>query len=175
MRKLIGLCLTAFFIVGCGGGTETSGSSDTSVATEDSIADTTLEETTTTTTTEAPLMAASFSVLDDRGWKLLNKNPDAQSGTGVLLYGTIIQFDARTGPTTFKAVVYRDKNSRDSDSYLNNFTIADISGDEAMMSQWLQEDKFSCECTVVASNQYTTQNNETRLSILMNAKSLTQG
>lgn len=160
---------------GCGGGSSESNSDSTTADT--ATAETTAPETTApeVSTTAAPTTASTFEVLDDRGWKLLNKNPDAQSGNGVIIFGKIIQFDARTGPTTFKAIVYRDQASRDNDYSLNNYTIADLSGDEAMLAEWLDDDKFSCECTIVRSEEYTTQNNETRLSILMNAKSLTRG
>ena len=182
-NRIVVVLVAVALLAGCGGGTKSDSASETtipeaenSVAVESSPVETSPVETDPpVTTTEAPALASTYEVLDDRAWKLLNKNPDAQAGAGVLLYGKIIQFDARTGPTTFKAIVYRNQAARSADGSLTNFTIADISGDESMLSTWLAEDNFSCECTIIASQEYTTQNQETRLSILMNAKSLTQG
>lgn len=167
-KQIVALVAGLVIFSGCGGSDSQSDSEPS--ASVDTVAETVPE----VATTAAPIAASVFEILDERGWKLMNKNPDAQSGKGIVTYGTIIQFDARTGTSTFKAIVYKDMASRDSDRSFNNMTIADISGDETMLAEWLTDDKFSCECTIVSSEEYTTQNNETRLSILMNAKSLTR-
>lgn len=40
---------------------------------------------------------ASFVSMDERGWALIAKDPDANAGTNVILFGTITQFDSATG------------------------------------------------------------------------------
>ena len=165
--------LAAIILTSCGGGA--ANSSDDSGSTNDTVemsSEDTVADTTTTTTIAVP---TTFKSMTDREWKLLNKNPDAMAGTGVRLAGQIIQFDARTGTGTFKSIVYRSTGERASDSYLNNMTIADISGSESLLANFLKDDKFICDCVIVKAEQYTTQNNETRLSILMNAVTLKVG
>lgn len=40
---------------------------------------------------------ATFTETDDRNWALIAKDPDSYSGTNLILYGSIMQFDSATG------------------------------------------------------------------------------
>lgn len=40
---------------------------------------------------------ATFAETDDRNWALIAKDPDSHTGTNLILYGTITQFDSATG------------------------------------------------------------------------------
>lgn len=40
---------------------------------------------------------ATFYPTDDRSWALVAKDPDSYSGTNIILYGSIMQFDSATG------------------------------------------------------------------------------
>lgn len=41
---------------------------------------------------------STFASIDDRAFALIAKDPDAHSGTNLILYGSIMQFDSATGP-----------------------------------------------------------------------------
>ncbi len=180
--------LLGIVLASCGGSSSSENgskkASDDSVASEEST-DTTAEEDTSAAddTTDSTVVddfvdttvakPASFKVLSDREWKIMNRNPDAMSGSGVKIAGLIIQFDAFTGTNSFKAVIYNSRAARDADRYLNNLTIADISGDEALLSNFLKGDKFVCDCVINRADSYTTQDGGTKLTILMDAVNLT--
>jgi len=108
--------------------TDTTTEEDTSVA--DNSTDTTVVDDFVDTTVARP---TSFKVLSDREWKIMNRNPDAMSGTGVKMAGLIIQFDAFTGTNSFKAVIYNSRAARDADRYL---TISQLLTSQVMKHCW---------------------------------------
>jgi hypothetical protein len=171
------IIISSMLLLGCGGSETTGNSSDSTVDEEPTTATdestTTTEESTTTTeasttTTSLPL---TYEALSDRDWKLLVKNPDSKRGSGVMVYGTIFQFDANTGPTTFLANGFASKAVRN--SYGGD--IIRIDGSESDLANLLEDDKFICECVVMGAYSYDTKAGGSNTAIWFFAKSVIPG
>lgn len=69
---------------------------------------------------------ASFVSMDERGWALIAKDPDANAGTNVILFGTITQFDSATGNC---AMLIKTSAVQKEMSYEYDQSVMGVSGD----------------------------------------------
>ena len=147
-----------------------SSSSNATDTTDSTSTTTTIYVAPTEPPTTLPPAPQTFSSLSDRDWKLLEKNPDGHIGEGVLVTGEIFQFDSNTGTEAFLAHAYRSTGVRAADPYGVRASMALIRGSESALADFLQDDKFICECVVMGSFSYDTKaggsNNAISLSIV---------
>lgn len=143
----------------------------------DNEATTTTEESTTTTeeTTTTLALPKTFDLLEEREWKLLEKNPDGHKNEGVKIYGEIFQFDSNTGTQIFMAHGYRNEQARSSDPYGNRGSLLLVAGEEALLEDFLQGDKFICDCVVGGSYAYDTKAGGSNNAIALLVKNITHG
>ena len=160
-------------LASCGGSGNSTTDSTTVSSTDSTVEESSYEE---PITTEAPTTTAlptptTFAGLTDRAWKLLVKNPDASIGKGVRVAARIFQFDSNTGPDKFLAKGFPSKAVRT--SYGGD--IIRIDGSEADLAQLLEDDKITCECVVMGSYSYDTQEGGSRTAIWFLAKRVIPG
>ena len=135
----------------------------TSLETTDSTAAPTPDETVEPEQAEepteaAPVDLANFTEVDERTFALLVKDPDAHVGEELIVYGSIRQFDAATGPCTFLAnTSYAQMES--SFDYSNNtfFKAGDANDDCPIAAPIVEDDHIKAWVTVEGSFSYDTQ------------------
>lgn len=97
---------------------------------------------------------SSYSELSDREWQLLLKNPDSKMLETYVIYGEISQFDAATGPDTFRAdALYYNAGS---DLWIDGENCF-FTGDEKMLSDFVEDDIVKMWVTSMGSYSYDTQ------------------
>lgn len=112
---------------------------------------------------ESALTPVTYKKLTAREWALIAKNPDAHVGEAIIVYGYITQFDSATGSDTFRADVSGQRQSDWYDYDTNTF----LSGDEARLSDFVEDDIFVAKVTVEGSYSYeTTMGGETTVPTL---------
>jgi hypothetical protein len=95
----------------------------------------------------------SYGELSQRDWQLLVKAPDDYIGNAYVVWGCVTQFDAATGPDTFRAEA----------SYTNTsywFTDGDntlFTGDEALLKDVVRDDVVLMKVVSLGSFSYDTQ------------------
>jgi cell division septation protein DedD len=132
---------------------------------------------TTTTTTPAPAPAAraakvasdatpkplpapkvvtpkvvTYVKLTAREWKRVAKNPDAYQGRTYVVHGVVTQFDAATGPQTFRASV---DGVRHSGAYEYETNVV-INQRKADLDDLVQGDEFTASIEVMGGLTYDT-------------------
>jgi hypothetical protein len=175
IKTILGVAAVTAILASCGGGSTSTSDETENTSGSSEVVDVDETVAAVETTVAKVVTPTSFKVLSDREWKLMNNNPDAMSGTGVRIAGSIIQFDAFTGTGTFKAVIYNTGASRAADPYFNNITVSDISGSETLLANFLKGDKFVCDCVINKADSYSTQDGGTKLTVLMDAINLKVG
>lgn len=146
------------------------------VASTEDVTTTTEESTTTTEETTTTLaLPKTFDLLEEREWKLLEKNPDGHKNKGVKVYGEIFQFDSNTGTQMFMANGYRNEQARSADPYGTRGSLLLVLGEEALLEDFLQGDKFICDCVVGGSYAYDTKAGGSNNAIALLAKNITHG
>lgn len=100
----------------------------------------------------------SFVTMDERGWALIAKDPDANAGTNVVLFGTITQFDSATGNC---AMLVKTSAVQKEMSYEYDQSVMAVSGDwEAECPTFdplVEGDHVQLWATVTQSFSYDTQ------------------
>ncbi|MGH3305823.1 MAG: hypothetical protein ACRDOK_30030 [Streptosporangiaceae bacterium] len=89
-----------------------------------------------------------YQTLTDYQWDLIQKSPDSYVGQAYVIYGSIVQFDANTGPTIFRA------DAGPADNQATN-TLFDGSSVPSALGPLVTGDSFQAEVTVEGSYSYT--------------------
>ena len=179
-RRLVVVALAALSLAGCAGGaaptpitiyvtpeptaeavvvatptpapTPTSPPPSAAPATPRPTAVPTPEPTPVPTPTPAPKV--TYATLTSRAWAKLVKSPDTYLGKGYVLWGCITQFDAATGPDSFRAQAsYKNQEWWYSDG-VNAF----FNGDEARLADFVADDIVYMKVVSLGSFSYDTQN-----------------
>ena len=96
---------------------------------------------------------AIYSNISERDWALIAKDPNGNSGRLIVVYGYITQFDAATGLSQFRADV-SGVNSRTTYGFTGDNTF--LSGDAALLRNFVAKDYFMAKVIVRGSKTYTT-------------------
>ncbi len=87
-----------------------------------------------------------------RDWQIIAKDPDAHQGERVIIHGTVTQFDAATGTSTFRASVDGVQH-RQTYEYPTNTVVR---GSPGQLQDIVVDDTFTAEVTVTGSLTYDT-------------------
>lgn len=101
---------------------------------------------------------ATFTETDDRNWALIAKDPDSHSGTNLILYGSIMQFDSATGRCNMlidTAATLKDM-SFDYEQSVMAYS-GDGSNDCPVFDPLVEDDHVKIWATVEQSFSYDTQ------------------
>lgn len=94
----------------------------------------------------------SYATLTSRTWAQLVKAPDNYAGKTYTVWGCITQFDAATGPDTFRAQASYRKETY----WYTSGTNALFTGDETQLTDFVADDVVSMHVLVVGSYTYDT-------------------
>jgi len=100
------------------------------------------------------LDCSTYASISAREFALLAKNPDAWAGKKVVVYGVITQFDAATGPTTFRADIGSAPETSRYDYDQNTLVTAH---DANMVANIVENDVVTMYAEVQGSVTYDTQ------------------
>jgi hypothetical protein len=103
--------------------------------------------------TPAPTPKPTYKKLSDRSWAKLVKNPDAYMGKTYQIWGCISQFDAATGPDSFRAEA---SNKKEEYWYVDSANTYFI-GDEDRLADFVKDDVVLMNVTSLGSFSYDTQ------------------
>lgn len=93
-----------------------------------------------------------YTELSDRDWAKIEKNPDGHWGEQVVIYGVITQFDAATGPDTFRANTAGTQKSSWYDYDINTL----LYGSSRRFADLVTDDTFKAWVTIEGSETYET-------------------
>ncbi|MGW0810815.1 DUF4190 domain-containing protein [Nonomuraea sp. NPDC002799] len=99
---------------------------------------------------ESGFKAADYRKLTARGFAKLAKNPDAYAGRRFVLYGEVYQFDDFTGTGSFMATSGHAATTTEENSVFY--------GDEDLLSDVVEGDKFRAYVTVRGTERYVAVN-----------------
>lgn len=122
--------------------------------------------------TTAPALVpvpASYQELDERGWSLVAKDPEAVKGNGYVVYGNVTQFDTITGTSTFRA------NVAGIDTTEYGFFTGDntmLVGTPEMLAGVAQKDVFRANVTAIGSYSYENTMGGTNTTPLLRVDSI---
>ena len=122
--------------------------------------------------TTAPALVpvpASYQELDERGWSLVAKDPEAVKGNGDVVYGNVTQFDTITGTSTFRA------NVAGIDTTEYGFFTGDntmLVGTPEMLAGVAQKDVFRANVTAIGSYSYENTMGGTNTTPLLRVDSI---
>jgi len=117
---------------------------------------------TTVTTVTVPERAevatplAEPTVINERQWSLIAKDPARHVGERVVVFGKVTQFDSATGTGAFRANVGA-KRLPVTYGFVNYPTNTVLSGDEGGLANLVEGDIFRAEVTVTGPYSYDTQ------------------
>jgi hypothetical protein len=97
--------------------------------------------------------AVEYKKLSDRSWQLIVKNPDKYMGRTYQIWGCITQFDAATGPDTFRA----QASNKNREYWYSDGDNALFTGDEARLESFVQDDVVSMNVLMLGAYTYDTQ------------------
>jgi hypothetical protein len=97
---------------------------------------------------------ATYAPIDERGWALIAKDPDAYRGAKHVLYGYVSQFDSATGPTAFLA---RTDGAQHADWFDFEQNTLVQAGDAALLASVVEDDLVTMYVDVLGSFSYDTQ------------------
>jgi hypothetical protein len=108
---------------------------------------------TTTTPTASPddLNPSTYETLSAREFALLVKNPDANIGRKIVLYGVVVQFDTSTGQNSFIAGTGAEPGDYSEKSIF-------YAHDPSILSSVVARDTVTIWCTGNGTETYQTQN-----------------
>ena len=89
-----------------------------------------------------------------RQWAKVVKSPDAYEGKQYVIYGQVTQFDSATEADTFRADTAH-KDTTDDGFFDGKATL--LTGDEADLSDLVEDDVFRATVTVIGSSDYERQ------------------
>ena len=114
------------------------------------------EEPADETADETVALPNSYKNLSDREWKKVVRSPDRYIGQGFILYANVVQFDAATGPTAFRAFASgKDERSYGIwTGYDNTIFVADS---EFILANVVQGDVVRSKAVGEGSYSYDTQ------------------
>jgi hypothetical protein len=95
----------------------------------------------------------AYKALDSRGWLVIARDPDAHKGECVIIYGTVVQADAMTGPHEVRALVGGAPGDPDM-GILAYPTNVIIDAGKADLSGLVQDDKFMMRAYVAGAVDY---------------------
>jgi hypothetical protein len=100
------------------------------------------------------LNPSTYEALSPRDFALLVKDPDANKGRKIILYGVVTQFDTDTGQSSFRA----NTGAEPSDTQQNTIFYAH---DQSILTKVVAQDAVKIWCQVDGTETYkTTQNGE---------------
>jgi hypothetical protein len=102
----------------------------------------------------ARLDPSTYSPLAPRDFALMVKDPDAWKGHKVILYGVVTQFDAATGPASFRAGTAATPQADPYDYEQNTYITA---RDPAILANVVEKDRVTMYVEVAGSDTYSTQ------------------
>ena len=114
------------------------------------------------------LPAREWRTLDERGWALIARDPEASRGELVVVYGVITQYDVNTGLEQFRADVGHRRERRAFNYPTNTY----LYGDPEMFAELIEGDIFKAEVTVFGSLQYDTAIGGTATAVVVAVDSI---
>lgn len=102
----------------------------------------------------ARLDPSTYTALAPRDFALMVKNPDAWRGRKVIIYGVVTQFDAATGPASFRADTAATPQADLYDYDQNTFITA---RDPSILTNVVEKDRVTMYVEVAGSYTYSTQ------------------
>lgn len=101
---------------------------------------------------------ATFYPTDDRSWALVAKDPDSYSGTNIILFGSIMQFDSATGRC---AMIISTAATQQEYSFDYQTNVMAVSGDAnklcPVFDPLVENDNVKIWATIDSSFSYDTQ------------------
>jgi hypothetical protein len=107
---------------------------------------------TTPGATQPPRPQATFATLSERDWAQIVKSPDAHRGEGYVVYACVTQFDAATGPASFRA-----NASWQNEQYSFAGDNAWFEGSASLLNDVVKDDELQMRVTVTGAYSYSTQ------------------
>lgn len=97
--------------------------------------------------------ATAYATLTSRQWRKVAKDPDAYSGKNYVVHGIVTQFDAATGPNTFRADLDGVRHDQAYDYETNTV----VSARAQLVGDLVEGDEFTASVQVVGGYTYDTQ------------------
>ena len=102
----------------------------------------------------ARLDPSTYTLLTQRDFALMAKNPDAWQGRKIIVYGVVTQFDAATGPSSFRANTAATPQADEYDYEQNTYITARAPG---ILANVVEDDWVTMYVEVEGSYTYDTQ------------------
>lgn len=99
----------------------------------------------------------TYNEVAERDLAILAKDPDATEGANYIFYGTVSQFDAATGPCTFRSNIATAPQENTWDYSLNSVVTVAGEGDCPMLANVVQDDVVKMWVTSTGAFTYDTQ------------------
>jgi len=104
---------------------------------------------------QLPPVLGPAKAITAREWQMIAKNPAANVGKRIVVYGVVTQFDAVTGTAVFRANVDGVEH-RPKYGFANYPTNTILTGEAAILANLVQDDLFKAEATVSGPITYDT-------------------
>lgn len=96
---------------------------------------------------------ASYEQITERDWQMLTKDPDANTGRKIVLYGSVTQFDSVTGTTAFRANTAGEQMGR---SYEYDVNTIVREGTPGAFDQVVEDDLITLYVEIAGTESYDT-------------------
>ncbi|MEV0945618.1 hypothetical protein [Rhodococcus sp. NPDC049939] len=106
----------------------------------------------------------TYETLSEREYEKIVRNPEAHEGRKILVYGTVFQFDTRTGPEVFMADTGAQKVAS---IFYDQYTA--VTGDAEVFVEVVEDDLVAIYASVAGTQVYETVSGDDREVPLLRA------